>query len=406
MDIEYLVTTCVVLFGFLLAAEPLGRRLKLPPSSVLVMLGAVLTFAVTAGLGFDTGLRASSFHDLVFFVFLPVLIFDAAIRIPLRELRSNLPLVLFLAIGGMLMTAGISAVMLYFGIGHPGGFPWLAALLAGALLAATDPVAVVAQFRSLGVPERMGVLVEGESLFNDATAIVLFSLVLSLTLMPSQAVSLGWAVAEFARTFVGGALTGLAFGWAGARLLRWSRDPLVGATVTLVAAYGSFLVAESVLHVSGVMASLLAGLCHARMLSDHEANDQVDFLWSALAHLANGSVFLLMGATITLAMFRERWLSMVIAIGAVLVARAAMVYGGLAAFNVVARERTSLADQTVLVWGGLRGAVTLGLALALPVELDYWFTIQSMAFGVVLFTLFVQAPTMPWLVRRLGLGRA
>lgn len=407
MAVEFVVAFVVVLLALSLIAEPIAARLRLPHSSILVMLGAAAGYLVTLGFGIDTGLRASNFADLIFFVFLPVLIFEAAFKIPLQELKENLGVILFLAIAGMLLTTAISAVLLYLGIGHPTGFPWIAALLAGALLAATDPVAVVAQLKTLGAPERLGVLLEGESLFNDATAIVLFSIFLTLATMPAAEVTFGGAAWNFTVTFLGGILVGAVFGTLCSFAVRRLADGTACAAITVVAAYGSFLIAEGALHVSGVMASLVAGLMLSHAFStrgDGERNS-VDFFCGTLAYIANGSVFLLMGVTITVSMFSERWLAMLIAIGAVLIARVITTYGGLAAINLLAKERIRGSYQTVIVWGGLRGAVTLALALALPVELDYWFTIQSMAFGVVLFTLMVQAPTMPLLLRRSGLTR-
>lgn len=406
MSVEFIVGFAVLLFVLSLIAEPFSRWLHFPHSAVLVLLGVGVAYFVTLGLGIDTGLRATSFHDLIFFAFLPVLIFDAAFKIPLKLLRADLGVILFLAVIGMLLTTIVSAAMLYWGIGHTAGFPWIAALLAGTLLAATDPVAVVTQLKTLGAPERLGVILEGESLFNDATAIVLFSIFLTLALTPGVEISVLGASGRFLATFVGGALVGGIIGLLGSRLMHHMDDDIVRATVTLAAAYGSFLMADVVLHVSGVMGSLAAGLVMARAVQrqPHEESESVlDFFWGALAYVANGCVFLLVGVTITVEMFRERWLAMLIAIAAILIARACATYGGIALLNPLLADRVPASYQTTMVWGGLRGAVTLALALSLPVELEYWWTIQSMAFGVVLFTLFVQAPTTPALLRRTGL---
>lgn len=405
MNVEFIVGFLVVLLGLSLIAEVLAPRLHLPHSSILILLGTATGYLVTLGLGVDTGLRATNFHDLIFFVFLPVLVFESAFKISIPELKANLGIIVFLAIAGMLLTTIISAVILYFGIGHPTGFPWIAALLAGALLAATDPVAVVAQLKTLGAPERLGVLLEGESLFNDATAIVIFSIFLTLATMPASEVTVTGAIWEFCVIFVGGILVGAVFGALGVLSVRYLTAGMSRSAITLTAAYGSFLVAESVLHFSGVMASLAAGLMMSQAIAARTPRDSgLDYFWSALSYVANGSVFLLMGVTITVTMFTERWLAMLIAIGAVLIARMLATYGGLTAINLLPGDRVPGNYQTVIVWGGLRGAVTLALALSLPVELDYWWTIQSMAFGVVLFTLFVQAPSMPWLLRRTGLA--
>ena len=393
-----IVSFVLLLFVLTLVAEPIAVRLRLPHSALLVILGAVAGYVITLGFGLDTGLRASNFHDLVFFVLLPVLIFEAAYNVPLIELRSNIGIVLMLAVVGMLLTTCVAAVLLYSGIGHPTGFPWIAALLAGSLLAATDPVAVVAQLKTLGAPERLAVLLEGESLFNDAAAIVLFGLFLALssdtTFEPLEAVS------HFLIVFLGGSLVGLMVGFAAAYVFALSNLPLQRTVITLCTAYGSFLLAEAVLHVSGVMAVLVAGLFVARSGKKEPSGREISFFWSITAYLANGCVFLLMGITITIQMFSDRWLAMIIAIIAVFLARIVSTAGTIFVMNPFLKNPLSAQYQGIIVWGGLRGAVTLALALSLPGELDYWYTIQSMAFGVVLFTLLVQAPTMPWLLRK------
>jgi len=404
LSVEFLTGFLVVLLVLSLLAEPLSRRLRFPHASLLIILGAVTIHIVTLGFGVDTGLRAQNFHDLVMFGLLPLLVFEAAFKAPCRALLANFGIIMLLATAGMLLTTVLSAVLLYVGVGHPSGFPWIAALLAGALLAATDPVAVVQQFRTLGAPERLEVLLEGESLFNDAAAIVVFTVLLGIATSGTVSVTVPAATLNFLIQFFGGALVGAVAGAAAAAAAGALRDGIASAAITVAAAYGSFMIAESALHLSGVMGSLGAGLTMSYALTrSDQRSERIDFLWSTIAYVGNGTVFLLMGATITVAMFTERWLAMLIAIAAVLVARAVATYGGLSAANLLSRRPVPLGQQTVMVWGGLRGAVTLALALALPTDLEYWWTIQSMAFGVVLFTLLVQSPSMPWLLRRLGL---
>jgi len=259
-------------------------------------------------------------------------------------------------------------------------------------------------------------LLEGESLFNDATAIVLFSLFLSMALawqsMLSQPASAGvmfsvsGVVLEFLFIFFGGALIGLLVGVLFGFLEKRANQLLLTGVMSLVVAYGSFMLAEY-FSVSGVMATLSAALSFSVISqSDKESPARLHtgenrYFWQLLSHVANVCVFLLMGAVITVEMFEQRWLAMLIAIVAILFARALSVYGVLAFFSFFKSQRVSLSAQTVMVWGGLRGAVTLALALSLPTTLDYWWTIQSIAFGVVLFSLFVQAPTMALLAKKI-----
>lgn len=407
MLIEQLIITLVVLLCLSLIAAPLARAVRLPYSSVLVVLGFVVSELVVAA-GLDTGLRAHSFQTLIFYVFIPVLVFQSAFYIDKQQLIGNLLPILFLAVLGMLLTCGITAVLLFYGIGHPTGFPWIAALLTGAILAATDPVAVVARLKELHAPERLGVLLEGESLFNDATAIVLFSLFLSIAVAMAGAEGsapppdVPAIILRFCVVFFGGAFVGIAMGWLAGWLSRYFGSVETTLALMVMLAYGSFVITEH-LHLSGVMGVLGAGLAMSMQCAKKGVDDSavaIEQTWSFLAHVANAIVFLIVGAVITLSMFEQRWLAMLIAIAAVTLARACSIYGGMGLISLFQRQPVSFDQQRVMVWGGLRGAVTLALALSLPVSLPYWWTIQSIAFGVVLFTLFVQATTITGLVER------
>ena len=400
--------TLFLLAGLLILAlllNPLAERLRLPFAVLLIAAGFAGS-ELLVGLGLDTGLRADSFHDLIFYVFLPVLIFESAFKIDTRMLLRNLLPILIVAIPVMLFSTLITAVLVYYGIGHPSGFPWIAALLTGALLSATDPVAVVELFRKLGAPERLCVVMEGESLFNDATAIVVFGIFLYLAMNPQEQVDIADAALRFLTLFFGGLLVGLFVGLAFWLLSRAFADELaLQGLITLLSAYVAYLTAEVVLHLSGVMAVLVTALVMGRIIRrDYppECGLFVNQFWTLNAFLANSLVFLLMGATITLPMFQERWLAMSIGIASVLLARAAGLFGSLPLVSLLPGvERIPFGYQRVMVWGGVRGAVTIALALSLPLELDYWWTVQSIAFGVVLFTLLVQAPTIPWAVKKI-----
>ena len=188
-------------------------------------------------------------------------------------------------------------------------------------------------------------------------------------------------------------------------LSRLLEDYIQQAIVTLIAAYSSFLIADSV-HVSGVMSVLITGMVLGRVIhydfQDHEKRGFVDDFWSFNVYVTEAIMFLLMGLTITLGMFEDNWLAMLIGIAAVLFSRAVGVFGGAPLVSSLPGvERISMGYQRVMFAGGLRGAVTLALALSIPVELEYWWTVQSIAFGVVLFTLFVQAPLIPPLLKKL-----
>jgi CPA1 family monovalent cation:H+ antiporter len=406
MSVEHIILAVVLILGLSLIAQPVSRWLHMPYASILVVLGFIASELVVYA-GIDTGLRADNFQSIIFYVFIPVLVFESAYNIDKQMLKNNLVVILSLAVIAMLLTCFITAVLLFYGIAHESGFPWLAALITGAILAATDPVAVIIKLREINAPARVSVLLEGESLFNDATAIVLFGLFLSLATATGTIPEVGLQptlviIKSFIYIFVGGAVVGLLFGlFFGFLQQRVDQDLLTGVMGLLVA-YGSYLLAEY-FGVSGVMSTLLAALSFSAISKDDkDAGERNKYFWDMLSHVANVSVFLVMGAVITIEMFEYRWLAMLIAIFSLLIARLISVYGVLIFFTVFKSLKVPISLQTVMVWGGLRGAVTLALALSLPTSLDYWWTIQSIAFGVVMFSLFVQAPTMQLLVKRLS----
>ena len=211
MDIPHVVLMFMVMLLFAVLAVPLARRIHLPFSAILI-LGGFLGSELIVAVGLDTGLRWHHFHDLIFFMLLPALIFESALNLNVHLLLRNLIPILILAIPLMLLSAVITAILLYFGIAHPEGFPLIAALLAGALLSATDPVAVLDLFKKLNAPERLSVLVDGESLLNDATAIVIFGLLLSLAQADETSFSFSNAMWQFFKIFFGGIVVGLVIG--------------------------------------------------------------------------------------------------------------------------------------------------------------------------------------------------
>lgn len=396
------ISTGLILLAMMLLLalllKPVAEKFHIPFAGLLVVTGFVGS-EILVSLDIDTGIRYDSFHDLILFVFLPLLIFEAAFKINAQQLFKNLLAILFFAVPVMLFSTAVAAVMIYYGIGHPTGFPWIAALLTGSLLAATDPAAVLEIMRKAGVPDRLCILIEGEALFNDATAIVTFSIFLYIAQHPMEDISFIDASLRFLVVFFGGCIVGLFIGFGFLFLSRLLQDFVQQAIVTLIAAYISYLVAQQWLNVSGVMSVLVAGMILGRVIhhdfQDHEKSSFVDDFWTFNVYVAESLMFLLMGVTITLGMFTDNWLAMLIGIVAVLIARAIGVFGGARTLSFIPNfERITLGEQRLMFVGGLRGAVTLALALSLPFELDYWWTVQSIAFGVVLFTLFVQAPIM------------
>ena len=389
----------LALAGIAVVALLLTRvsRLELTLSCVLCGFLAGQGIAL---LDFDTGIRAHNLEEIVFYVILPVLIFEASWHIKPTLLRRWLLPVLLLATVGVIVSCGVTAALTWFGIGHPAGFPWTAALITGAILAATDPVSVISQLSAREAPEDLKTLFEGESLFNDATAVVLFSLFLALAMQGGE-VGGQQLLIQFAVVFLGGILVGVVLGMLSAMLVLVLKNPASSAFILLFTAFGSFYVAEHLLHVSGIMAVMFAALVLRAQLA--EVGEQVApgtvFTWEWLGQVFTCLLFVLMGLVITRAMFTDMWLAMLVAIGAALAARAcAVLVCGLLTRPFA--HRIPWGWQILLFWGGLRGAIAVALVLALPIELEYWYTVQSMVFGVVLFSLLVQGTTNGSLIAR------
>ena len=367
------------------------RRLHIPYTVALVVVGLLLTAQSTVKLELTP--------ELILAFFVPPLVFEAAFHLNISELRRNLTTILILAVPGVLITSLIVGGLLSAGtvLSLP------VAMVFGALIAATDPVAVVALFRLLGVPKQLSVLVEGESLLNDGTALVLFNLMVAVVL--TGKFDLLSSVAEFFKVATGGVVLGLVLGWIISRLIARIDDYLIEITLTTVLAFGSYLIAEQ-LHFSGVLAVVAAGLITGRMgpqgMSPTTRIVLYNF-WEYVTFLVNSLVFLLIGLEVDIRALIGAWQPILWAIGAVLLARLIVVYG-LSWLTARFTEPISRRWRLIMFWGGLRGALSLALALSLPLafgpERDL---LRTMAFGVALFTLLIQATSMSALVRRLGI---
>jgi CPA1 family monovalent cation:H+ antiporter len=392
MDDETIIIAEEVIVGLLLIASLVAitaRRLRLPYTVGLVLMGLALTLLTAAEIQISP--------QVILGLLVPPLIFDAAFHIRIEDLRRDFWLILLLAVPGVILTTLMVGGLVAWGT----GLSVQIAMVFGALVAATDPVAVIALFRRLGVPRRLQVLMEGESLLNDGTAIVMFGLMVDIVL--TGRFNLTTSVGQFLTVAGGGTLVGIILGMVASQIIGRIDDPLVETTLTTVLAYGAFLTAEF-LHTSGVLAVVAAGLVNGnvgpRGMSATTRVVVFNF-WEYAAFLANSLIFLLIGLVIDLDILFQNWLAIGWAILAVLAARAVGIYS----FSVFGRE-ISLKWKHVLYWGGLRGAIVLALALSLPNQglfLAERSRLQAMAFGVVLFTLLVQGFSMDWLIKRLKL---
>lgn len=381
-----------IAIGLLFLAVIVGivtYRLRLPYTIGLVALGLLLTLI--------SPIEIDISPTLILALLVPPLIFEAAFHLNINDLRNNLAAILVLAVPGVVLTMLIVGGIVSWGT----GLAVSTAMVFGALVAATDPVSVVALFRTMGVPKRLQVLLEGESLFNDGTAIVLFDIVVVAAAVGTADFDLLEGLIDFIRVAGGGLILGILLGTAISQIISRIDDHLIETTLTTVLAFGSFLTAE-ILGVSGVLAVVAAGLVNGnigpRGMSPTTRVVVFNF-WEYAAFLANTFIFLLIGLQINITILFENWQLIIWAIIAVLVARAIGVYG-LSRIE----KNIPLNWQHVMYWGGLRGAIALALALSLSELLpQYSDQIQAMTFAVVLFTLLVQGLTMKQLVGRLGL---
>lgn len=339
--------------------------------------------------------------NLLLFAMLPPLLFDASFRLDARELvRLYLP-VFVLALPGVVVTALVVAAALEW----PLGFPPTAALLFGSVVAATDPVAVTAVFSWYKVPGRLTTVVEAESLINDGVAIALFTIISSFVL--------GHEARPLAFTglvvwqLLGGVLIGAALSFACSHLASLIDDHLLEMTLSTALAYGSYLLGQA-LGTSGALACVTAGLIHGsygRQVGMSEATSRLlDDLWEYLGFVANALVFLLVGFSVELAGLGAALWGIAVVVAATLLARALVVLPPWW-FARLGQPPFSLGERWVLTWSGLRGALTIALALALPLTAPERNRLVALAFGLVLFTLLVQALSLPALIRRAGLVR-
>jgi CPA1 family monovalent cation:H+ antiporter len=340
--------------------------------------------------------------EIIFTLFLPGLLFEAGINIQFAQLRRNLSPILVLAIPGVLVATLVTGYALHWLI----GWPILVALVFGALISATDPISVLSLFRTMGVSKRLSVIVEGESLFNDGTAVVVFQILLAALLSGQMEIASGFR--HFFVVTLGGAALGLAMGYAASRITERIDDPSIEITLTTILAYGSYLVAEH-LHVSGVIATVAAGLLVGNYGAEFGMSARtrvaVWSFWEYVAFVINSLVFLLIGIEVHVLRLLEAWQAILIAIVAVLAARIVSVYALTAASNRFSKT-VPLTWQHVLIWGGLHGSVSMALALSLGPQVPHRDTILAMTFGVVAFSIIVQGLTVKPLLSFLGLKSA
>lgn len=385
----------------------ISKKIKFPFTIFLVIIGLLLGLASHKVSFFHAVTLFRLTPDVVLFVFLPVLIFESAFNLDAKKLLKNIIPIMTLAVPALLISTFTVGFILHYSLELDLGIT----LLFGALISATDPVAVIALFKEIGAPKRLNLLVEGESLFNDGTALVLFKIILGVVMLGTFGPgTIAEGVLDFVVVFSGGVAVGIIFGVVFAKTIEIIRDdPLVEITLTTILAHSTFITAEHLLHVSGVMATVAAGLTmgsYGRNKISPSVQEHMASFWEYFAFVCNSLIFLLVGLSIDIHLFVENYRAILLAVLAVLSGRAIAVY---TLFPLIERfkmvEPVGKSFQTVIFWGGLRGALAIAIALSIPIELAERSFILVLTLGVVLFTLLVNGLSVKPLMGRLGLNR-
>jgi monovalent cation:H+ antiporter, CPA1 family len=426
------VLTIFTLLAFSSVAFFASKKTGIPHSVLLVAIGVVL---VVLG-QFETFAFLKSFSltpELLFYIFLPTLIFESAYNIRIRAITKDAIPVMLLAIPSLLISAVVIAAGLYYLlplVGFP--IPFTVAFLFGALISATDPVAVLALFKEYGAPRRLSLLFEGESLFNDGTGFALFLLALEFTMKGGfSAETALHGVVSFVIMIVGGSLFGLSMGGIFSKFIGYARgSESVSITLTLVLAHVTFLLSEFIsahahigdvpIHLSAIIATTVAAMFfgnYGRTKLPHGAEEFVEKFWGQIAFFANSLIFILIGLLAVSLPISSPELLMPVAIVVVLVAlaRAFSIYPVLGLWNKCSNASGYIprAWQHLLAWGSLRGALAVTMALLVPADLVFagWENnvpiqdaIIAFTTGCIFVTLFLKATTIGPLMRILGIG--
>jgi CPA1 family monovalent cation:H+ antiporter len=375
------------------------RRLSIPWSVALVLAGLAISLA-----GPIADLHIT--HDLILAVLIPGLVFEAAYTIDLPELRRTFPAVAVLAVPGVAITAAVVAEIVTRTTGLDRGL----AFLLGAIVCATDPIAVVSIFKQIRTPATLATVVEAESLLNDGTGVVMFTIALAAINSP---VGVADGLITFGFAVVVSTAVGAVAGYVAVRAMRLADDHLVEVAVSVVAAYGTYLLADA-LHQSGIIATVVAGIVignpGARLALSERTTEALDLVWEFTAFLLTALVFLLVGVVITPAALGAAVPVIIAGYAAITIARAVVVYGviggGQRLLPSGSHRRLPVGYLHVMFWAGLRGAIAIALVLALPANLPDRDLVAGGVYGIVLVTLLVQGTTAGWVVRRAGIEAA
>ncbi|MBF2073757.1 MAG: sodium:proton antiporter [Synechococcales cyanobacterium C42_A2020_086] len=386
------VSSWIILLLVATGVALLSRRLRIPYVTGLVLAGLAIADFLPNSVGLDS--------SLILNLFLPILLFEAAINTDISRLRSTVKPIALLAVPGVVVAAGVTAIVIKLGL----GIAWIPALLLGTILAITDTVSVIAVFKEIVVPSRLITIVEGESLFNDGVALVLFNLI--LVSYTTGSVSLTEGLQELVVVIAGGSLVGLALGYLSVGLFSRSDDNLSGILLTVALALGAYQVGNW-LEVSGVVAVVVAGLMVGNVgLSRRvSASNRVTLysFWEYAGFGVNTFIFLLIGVELEPGTLWEILPAVLLAVLAYQIGRLLAVYPLLALLRWFDRP-IPLRWQHVLFLGNIKGSLSMALALSLPMALNGRSSLIAIVFGSVLLSLVVQGLSLPWLIKQLRLG--
>lgn len=391
-NLEDLATTLIILLLVATGVALVTRRLRIPYVTGLVLAGLAITELLPKRVGLDS--------SLVLNLFLPILIFEAAINTDISRLRSTVKPIALLAGPGIVLTTGIITVLIQLSL----GFAWIPALFVGVILAITDTVSVIAVFKEVSVPSRLSTIVEGESLFNDGVALVLFNLVISLYQTGSFTLLDG--LQQLFVIIGGGTLLGLGLGYLSVELFRQSDDALSNMLLTVAVALGAFQIGQFA-GVSGAVAVVVAGLVigNIGLSRNASASTRITLLsfWEYAGFGVNTFIFLLIGLEIDLDTLWRTFPAVLLAVMIYQVGRAFSVYPLLALLRFFDRP-IPIRWQHVLFLGNVKGSLSMALALSIPFTLTGREALITLVFGSVLVSLIGQGLSLPWLVKRLKLS--
>ncbi|WP_270182585.1 cation:proton antiporter [Alkalihalobacillus sp. CinArs1] len=401
LDLHHIFELGLILVIMAAGITAVAKKLKQPYPIALVIIGTLiglLNIPVLEPLKmFIT--EGDIFNFVILTIFLPALLGEAALKLPFSHLNENKKPILALAFGGTFL----SFLVIGFSTHYLLGLPIPVAFVFAALMSATDPVSVLSIFKSMGVNHKLSTTIEGESLFNDGLAVVLFK-ISAFSLLAYM--DMGWGgltsgVLEFVKVVAGGLLIGGGFGYAVSILTKYFDDYPLEIIFSVILFYGAYIAAESI-HVSGVIAVVIAALTFGNFGSKVGMSPttrlNINNFWDVAALLANSIVFLMVGLEITRIEFADKWGTIGLALLIVLVGRSIAVYG-----STMFVKGLPASWRHVLNWGGLKGSLSIALVLSLPGDFDGRETILILTFSIVLFSLVVQGITIKPLINYFGL---